>query len=234
MFASWEAFYASHLQGVWLLVVPPAAFLVWLIAHGRPTADGADPRARRFVQWWTIVFTIETILDPLLIVYAGVPMLPFVLLGDFRVFLLLLGVARPERPLGVTVASAAAWTVVVPVTAWGLDATERALVARPLPDQLLWLNYEVTFALLAIGWWVAFGRWHVPARRWLRAMLVYVIVYYLLWASADVLVLSGLDAGWALRVVPNQLYYVFWTPVVWSSFFAPRYASTSTAVHAAR
>ena len=103
MFETWEAFYASRLQGVWLLVVPAAAFLVWLLAHGRPAAAGAEPRAARFVHVWTVVFTVGTILDPLLIVYAGVPMLPFVLLGDFRVFLLVLGVAHPMRPLAATV-----------------------------------------------------------------------------------------------------------------------------------
>jgi hypothetical protein len=234
VFESWEAFYASRLQGFWLLVVPAAAFLVWLLVHGRPAGDGADPRAARFVHLWTIVFTVETILDPLLIVYAGVPMLPFVLLGDFRVFLLILGVARPSRPLVRTVAMAAAWTVVVPIAAWGLDAAERAVSSRPLPDQLLWLNYEVTFGLLAVGWWIAVSRWWVPARRWLRAVLAYVVVYYVLWATADVLILSGYDLGWALRVVPNQLYYVFWTPVVWSLFFASRYASTSAPVQASR
>jgi hypothetical protein len=234
VFETSEAFYASRLQGVWLLVVPAAAFLVWLLAHGRPAAAGAEPRAARFVHVWTVVFTVGTILDPVLIVYAGVPMLPFVLLGDFRVFLLVLGVAHPMRPLAATVGLAAAWTLVVPIVAWGVDAAERALASRPLPDQLLWLNYEVTFAVLALAWWIAVGRWPVAARRFLRAVLAYVVLYYVLWATADVAILSGYDAGWALRVVPNQLYYVFWTPVVWALFFASRYASASSAVHAAR
>jgi hypothetical protein len=231
---TWEAFYAGSLQGFWLLIVPPAAFLVFLLAHGRPTAPGAEPRAARFVRAWTIVFTIETILDPVLIVAAGAPMLPFVLLGDFRVFLLLLGVMRPERPLATTIGLAAAWTVVVPIAAWGLDAVERALASRPLPDQLLWLDYETLFVLMALGWWIAVPPWHPPARRFLRAVLAYVVVYYALWAVSDVVILAGHDAGWALRLVPNQLYYVFWTPLVWTLFFAPRYASTSIPVQTAR
>ncbi len=234
MFDTWEAFYASPLQGLWLLVVPPALFLVWLLVRGQPATAGADPRAARFVHAWAIVFTVETILDPLLIVFAGVPMLPFVLLGDFRVFLLVLGVARPTRPLLRTILEAAAWTVVVPLTAWGLDAAERALSSTPLPDQLLWLNYELAFTVMALGWWMAMTVWRPVAERYLRAVLAYVVVYYLLWASADVLIMAGFDAAWGLRALPNQLYYVFWTPVAWALFFAPRYASTRTAVHAAR
>ena len=53
-------------------------------------------------------------------------------------------------------------------------------------------------------------------------------------ALADVLILAGWDIGWALRVIPNQLYYVFWVPVVWALFFSPRYASTSNAVQTRR
>jgi DNA polymerase-3 subunit chi len=35
-------------------------------------------------------------------------------------------------------------------------------------------------------------------------------------ASADVLILMGVDAGWGLRVIPNQLYYAFFVPfAVW-------------------
>ena len=49
----------------------------------------------------------------------------------------------------------------------------------------------------------------------LRRLLVYVAVYYGLWAASDELILyGGLDAGWGLRVLPNQLYYSFWIPVV--------------------
>ena len=59
-------------------------------------------------------------------------------------------------------------------------------------------------------------------------------IYYALWAVADVLILAGRDVGWALRIVPNQLYYAFWVPVVWWLFFSPRYASTRSLVQARR
>ena len=35
-------------------------------------------------------------------------------------------------------------------------------------------------------------------------------------------ILAGSDLGWALRVIPNQLYYSFCVPFVWWRFFAAR------------
>jgi len=228
-----EAFYRSDLQGLWGLLVVPALFVIvrpWL----RERTAGADPRAASFVRAWATVFAIETMIDPLAVVLAGAPMLPFVLLGDFRVFALWLGVMRPELPLGRTLSLAAAWTAVVPAIAWLLHRLADAALG-PLPDQTLWLVYEIAFAVLAV-WWatqlIPGGR--PVAERFLRATAWYVATYYALWALADVLILAGLDAGWALRVVPNQLYYGFWVPVVWWWFFAPRYAATRTSVQTRR
>jgi len=63
-----------------------------------------------------------------------------------------------------------------------------------------------------------------PALRdFLRDALAYLALYYALWAGADVLIqIAGLDVGWLLRVVPNQLYYAFWIPFVVARFFARR------------
>src|SRR5262245_66457354 len=87
-------------------------------------------------------------------------MLLFVLLGDFRVFLLVLGVAEPERSLAGTCARAAAWTLVVPVVA-GLLYRAGTAIAGPLPEQMLWLIYECAFVALALWWRARF----TPARR---------------------------------------------------------------------
>lgn len=85
--------------------------------------------------------------------------------------------------------------------------------------------------------------WLVPARvppseprlrAYLRAILLYVAVYYALWAAADVFILNGIDAGWALRIVPNQLYYGLFVPFTYWAFFARRYAATSTSTQASR
>jgi hypothetical protein len=233
MASAWEAFYRTDLQGLWSLVVLPALFLLgmpWL----RPRTAGADPRAARFVRAWAAVFAAETIVDPVATVLLGASMLPFVLLGDFRVFLLVLGVMEPERPLATTLLRAGAWTLVVPAVALVLYRVAVA-VAGPLDERVLWLVYECAFAGLAL-WWRARL---VPSRRplalrFLRAALAYVAIYYGLWALADALILAGRDTGWALRVVPNQLYYAFWVPFVWMSFFSPRYAAASSVVQARR
>lgn len=238
MSSIWASFYASEFQGLWALSVPPALWLVWLLVGTPPGGDGAEPRAARFVRAWAIVFTIETILDPPLIIYGGVPVLPFVLLGDFRVFLLVFGVARPESLVAGAIRRAALWTTIVPIVAYGgwyaLDAT-----LGPLHDQTLWLVYELCFLALALwmrGVWLPAQR--ASAERYLRAVLGYVAAYYALWALSDLLILAGVELGWLLRVVPNQLYYVFWVPVAFLLFFAPRnaarYASASSAVQTAR
>ncbi len=47
-------------------------------------------------------------------------------------------------------------------------------------------------------------------------------VYNGIWATSDLLILyGGLDAGWLLRVLPNQLYYSFWIPMVYATLVAP-------------
>ena len=68
-----------------------------------------------------------------------------------------------------------------------------------------------------------------PARlRFVRSIFGYSAAYYALWLVADVLIVAfGLDAGWALRIVPNQLYYAFWVPFVYFGFFAGRAANAA-------
>ena len=122
----------------------------------------------------------------------------------------------------------------VPVVA-GLLYRAGSALAGPLPEQVLWLIYECAFVALAL-WWRArlIPARRPPALRFLRAVLAYVAIYYALWAVADALILARRDVGWALRIVPNQLYYAFWVPVVWWLFFSPRYASTRSLVQARR
>ena len=57
-------------------------------------------------------------------------------------------------------------------------------------------------------------------RRYLRGLASYAAVYYALWAASDVLIqLVGWDGGWALRMLPNQIYYAFWVPFAYFTFF---------------
>ena len=61
----------------------------------------------------------------------------------------------------------------------------------------------------------------VPQIDYLRALFGYSAAYYSLWLGADILiVVGGLDLGWGVRIVPNQLYYAFWVPFAYWRFFS--------------
>ena len=268
-FATWQALYESDLQGAVAVTIVPLLFLLYLAASEQ-RATGVVPTAARFVRVWAATFTVLGIVDPL----AGGPLLRvlgladapiatvvmvlFVLLGDFRVYLLVftlmthagarhdVRVADPVfatrdalRPVPPRAAIAALGaTLVVPLVALAVDAGIRTRVPTA-PTQAIWLVYELAFLVVAL----ALRQWLIPARvpgtaprlrTYLRAVLAYVAAYYGLWATADAVILAGFDAGWALRMVPNQLYYAFWLPVAVGAFFAPRYAATSTSTQASR
>jgi hypothetical protein len=241
-------FYASELQGTWLLWPVPLAFLAYLLSTRRTPGTGPDAR---FVRAYCLVFACETLLDSFatgpLARWLGLHgtgagtalLLFFVLLGDYRVFVLLLRLSRPSVPLASHLGQAALWTLPVPLFAYASDILLRAL-AGDLPPQTIWLTYEVCFLALAlylrarvVPWWVGRGR---PARlAYLRGVTAYVAAYYALWATADVLILlGGLDAGWLLRVVPNQLYYAFFVPFVFFRFASSDQAERSTSTQASR
>jgi hypothetical protein len=238
--ATWQAFYASDLQGVYAPLVVPILFLLYRAVRGRP-AGGRLSAAAGFVDRYAIVFALETIVDPiatgplarLLGIAEGVGgtalMLLFVLLGDFRVYLLVFAVIAiaAGRRWTSAVGGAAAWTFVVPIAAYGIDAGLRTVVARPDPNSI-WLVYELLFVGVAL----ALRARLVPARvspaqpavrAFLRAALLYAALYYGLWALADALIqIGGSDVGWLLRIVPNQLYYALWVPAVYFAFFSER------------
>jgi len=235
VFPSFESFYASELQAIYLPCVAPAAFLGWLATSGRETRRGVEPSAAGFMRAYAAIFAIETILDPLItgpaVAWLDVGehffavLLPFVLLGDFRVFLLVFMILEPGRGAASAALRAAAWTLAVPVVA---GATYAALdaVRGPLPGQVLWILYEAAF--LALVRWLR-TEWlprrivpeRIVTRAYLERVLDYVALYYALWAASDALILfAGLDAGWGLRAVPNLLYYGLWVPYTYVLFFA--------------
>jgi hypothetical protein len=235
VFGSWRDFYESDVQGLWALIALPVLFLVARLLAPRRVADATG----RFVSAWSLVFAAETIADPIVTgpllralgftegLVADYGMIPFVLLGDFRVFLLVCFVGAPGAGLASALVRAAAWTLVVPLVAWSTTAALRAALVD-IPPTTIWLVYESAFACLALVLRARF------ADTYCRTVLAYVAVYYALWAVADVIILVGIDAGWALRVVPNQLYYAFWVPFAEMLFFSRRYAASSTSTHAAR
>jgi hypothetical protein len=225
-------FYKSDLQSVYALCVVPLVFLAWLLLSPVAQAMARGEAWRRFVYLYCVVFSVETMLDPVatgpLVRWLGAGdtglgtaiLLTFVLLGDFRVYLLIFRLVKLDTALAQVLAQAAAWTMIVPVFAFAVDSALHAL--RPgLPSQTIWLVYELAFLVVAL-WLRNTGIDRLTSattlalRHGLRAVAGYVAVYYALWATADVIIMVlGLDIGWAVRVVPNQLYYALFLPFVY-------------------
>lgn len=229
--SSWHALYQSDLQSLYALVALPAAFLAYALA--RP-ARGRDPQAR-FVLGWSIAFALETIVDPIAtgplsraLPEAGrqAVMLLFVLLGDWRVLLLVFALAYGTGRRARAFAHSAALSFAVPIFAYLVDLRLRALWPG-LPGQVLWLVYELGFLALALALRGPLLARLAPGarrgeRRLARAVLALAATYYALWACADLLILAGVDSGWALRMLPNQLYYALTVPFVYFAAFGWR------------
>lgn len=224
-FESFLAFYQSDWQGVWSLLVLPSAFLAYLFATGRARRAEGESSVDRFVRLYAIGWCVETLIDPIATGPALRALSPggwgetvmgllFVLLGDFRVFLVVFGVC--DRGRRRPVVEALSWTPVVAVGAFAIRAWA-GLFFGPLPDQGLWLIHELLFVAMALWLRSAVVPRRAPAALVgpLHRITGFVAIYYALWAAADVIILSGIDAGWLLRVVPNQLYYAVWVPFVY-------------------
>jgi hypothetical protein len=237
---SWHDAYYSELQSLYALLVVPVAFLAWRLAAPCDPARAVVPQAARFVSLATLVFTLQTMLDPIAtgpllksaalrdtLAASLVPFL-FVYLGDLRVLVVARAVMRPAERFRRTLGFAAGVSAIVPIATGGLYLVHRAI----WPDangQWMWMIYEAGFFALCV---VAARVW-LPresarsngidgeGRAFLAALFGYSAAYYALWLAADVvIVVAGLDLGWAIRMVPNQLYYAFWTPFVYLRFFS--------------
>ncbi len=230
----WQVFYYGAWQWPWALMVAPWGYLVMRAALEAPRG-GAVPAQARFVSGYLLVFAVETLLDPVATgplanalgsepVSTGLGLL-FVLLGDFRIYWLVIHLLAPGDGLRVSALRAAGLSLLVPAVAYLVNGGLAAVLGG-VPGQLLWLVHESAFVAVAL--WMA--RRLVPARlggggeraSFLRSVLGYVAVYYALWAAADLLILCGVEEGWAVRLVPNQLYYAFTVPFIHWRFFSVR------------
>jgi hypothetical protein len=248
-FASWRELYESDWQSVYALWVAPILFLLFLLLRrestgGRRPSIAAERAA--FVRVWAVVFACETILDPFatgpLLRWLGfadgtlatVVLVLFVLLGDFRVFCLIFSLLSRQARLGPALREAAAWTLVVPLASLAIRAALASAVGE-LPSQSIWLIYECGFTVLALALRsLAAGR-RAQVRPYAQAILAYVATYYALWATADALILfAHLDVAWLLRILPNQLYYSFFVPFAYLTFFSRWYVATSSSTQASR
>jgi hypothetical protein len=205
---TFEAFYASSVQHPLLLWLAATVALCVCI-----TRRGLSRSMRRYcialsmlslADAWLTTSEVPLI-GPLPAALASIVPLFFVLAGDFR-FLLVVMLGTSDGRLELSrrgLLSACALSLVVPVF------TQIALALAPdsiSGARVMFLIYEVAFVILAL----ALLRWHPNARRpgWIRQVSHFVVLYYGLWASADLWILTtGSDLGYLLRVVPNLLYY---------------------------
>ncbi len=137
----------------------------------------------------------------------------FVILGDFRFFLLLERYGR-RRAWAGALAAAGALSLIVPVG---------SLVIKRFggSGRVLFLGYELAFAALAIAVRALIvPRLDAERRPWLARLNHFEIGQYLLWATADAIILAGGhdafgDKGFLLRLVPNAMYYIGFVPFAW-------------------
>ena len=179
-----------------------------------------------FLAGFLVVFAFEIAADATLTgalspIPKGAPYgtpisVAFVILGDFRYFVLVERFAARGRARVVAFGAAALWAFLVPVIAFALRSAVPSLTA---PPRVTWLTYEVLFLVLALALRFAL----IPRRtagsppdlrRWLLDVTAFEIAQYALWALSDVLILSGVEAGFLLRFVPNAMYYVLFLPFV--------------------
>jgi hypothetical protein len=224
IFSTWKELYGSDLLSVYALIPVPVLFLIYRMVRGRPSGAGVLPAAAGFIDGYAIVFAVLTILDP----FMTGPVVRALGIKD--------GAGRRWTDgLGVS----AALTTVVPIVAYAANGAAHA-AAPGLASSSIWLIYETLFLAGALLLRARLVPARVPPARpglraYLRDALLYVVIYYASWVFADVLIqVGGLDLGWLVRVLPNQLYYAFWVPAVFFAFFASRYRSTSTSTQAAR
>jgi hypothetical protein len=202
------AFYASPIQHPWLLWLAAALGLVLVL-----TRTGLDAGMRRygialaclsFADAWLTssdVYGIGTLSGG---AASAVPLF-FVLMGDFR-YLLLVTSGTLEGglvPNGRHLLAAAGLTLIVPIATQLILATLPESHAGP---RVMFAIYEVAFFSLT----AVLLRVHPNARAnpWIRSISRFVMLYYGLWATADVILLGiGSDLGFLLRVLPNLLYY---------------------------
>lgn len=230
---SFADLYKTEWQGTWALWVVPVVFLAFLLISSRERDRRESTQVEEaFLGGWMLFWTLETLLDSLatgpLTRWLGLQgtdaatgiMLFFVLAGDLRVFQLVFRLARPNDGFALSLRRALKWMLLVPIFSWWMDQGMRQ-VWPDLPGQTLWLTYELAFLGLALylrqGWLtVKASNCSAQRLRGLRHVLGFVAVYYALWAGADFLILvGGFDAGWLVRMVPNQLYYAFFVPFCW-------------------
>ena len=205
----WQQLYDGPLNQPIAGCLLTAATLLWL---------GAKPSG--WLRTVLMLFGVQLCLDNLL-TGAWNPLPPasplnqplaiaFVVLGDWRFFLLTEQFRAPGRRAW---AVSLGFALLVPVAQGALIA----VFPQAFPTlRHTFVAYELLFLALAIVWRGAvlparLAQVPVGRRKWLFRLAYFEIIQYALWPLADLLILfgtaAGQEAGYALRLVPNTLYY---------------------------
>jgi hypothetical protein len=189
--------------------------LAWLVL---PIVLAFALRRRGFFRCWGILFGLSVAADAWLngaltpipdgsgwATFFGVA---FVILGDVRFFVVC---EWDGSRLSLVRGFGLAW--IVPLVSQLLRALVPTIAATP---RVTFLVYEVLFLIVLAGWWLIRGhRVPMPRRAFVVRVTPFFAIQYALWASSDVLLLTtGPDIGFALRIVPDVLYYVVFVPYV--------------------
>ena len=227
--SSWQAFYHGSWQFPYAVMVVPLAFLLYRAIARERRELALDPALAPFVSLWVTLFTLAALFDPiatgpiakaldgelLTSFFSRALGTLFVMLGDFRVYWLVLRFRTPTQTTARAALEALGVSLIAPLLA-GLVALLDG------PTQLMWLTHEVVSLgiAFALAWFALPSETERPHHaQFVRGALGCMAAYYGLWAAADVVILGGVDAGWVMRLVPNQLYYGLFVPFVWWMFF---------------
>lgn len=204
-------------QNVWLKVYPAIAVNAALLLY----AFFGRPALRPFLMLFSATTLVDILIAGKVIpissddVRTGIEYV-FVLVGDLRFIILLafllygkksLEDLRRFRPMGEVLRPALLFTFfpTLLVSAVGFAKPGLLIMGRHK-----FLAYELIFLALTFLWiFVVLPQKNIAAaeRKFLRLASLPVFVFYGLWPLADILILTGIEAGYLLRVVPNLTYY---------------------------
>lgn len=206
---TFERIYHSPWHHPAALLALGGASLVYVLARASALKK-LDP----FVRAWALFFGVQILVDAYLTsdispFKSTALAIAFVILGDARAYMLL----ERDRREGVSHA------IALGLALGSLVSVITGPLSRVIPamqdTRVLFLVYELCALVQVLVWRALSG-----PKPWRDAIVGFVAVQYLLWATSDVLILAGFDLGYGLRVVPNVLYYgVF---VAFACWRAPR------------
>lgn len=152
----------------------------------------------------------------------------FVVIGDLRFIILLAFLIYAQKkmpdvenfkPGGSVIKPALIFMMFASLLVQAIDYAKPGLFSEP---RRRFLAYELISLALSFLWiYAVMPQKNVAEREaaFLRRVAIPVFAYYGLWALADTLILNGFDAGYAIRIAPNLVYYCGF---LWWVHFASR------------